>query len=145
MFSFSTTTQLVLNFALTQPHPMLSHRRQRPLVMLLVKLLTIHRMLVTAFQLIPSVGFAMHVAGAAAIIMQLLVLLRSLLVLGQILRSQSVTSAINCLALVAPSSFPLLNTELNLLLLFNCDYLILFVPISFLSRSFVVFLVTVYY
>ena len=48
--------------------------------------------------------------GAGAIIVLLLVLLHSLLVLArQILRSQNVASAINCLALVVPSS----NFELN--------------------------------
>ena len=60
-------------------------------------------------QLIHSVGFAMHVAGAGAIIVLLLVLLRSLLVLARrILRSQNVASTINCLVLVVlPSNFEL--------------------------------------
>ena len=67
-------------------------------------------MLVIALQLIHSVGFAMHVAGAGAIIVLLLVLLHSLLMLARrILRSQNVASAINCLALVVPLS----NFELN--------------------------------
>ena len=48
--------------------------------MLLVKSLAIHGMLVTALQLIHSVSFAMCVAGAGAIIVLLLILLRSLLV-----------------------------------------------------------------
>ena len=67
-------------------------------------------MLVIALQLIHSVGFAMHVAGAGAIIVLLLVLLHSLLMLARrILRSQNVASAINCLVLVVPPS----NFELN--------------------------------
>ena len=51
----------------------------------------------------------MHVAGAGAIIVLLLVLLRSLLVLARrILRSQNVASTINCLVLVVlPSNFEL--------------------------------------
>ena len=71
--------------------------------MLLVKSLAIHRMLVTALQLIHSVAFTMCVVGVGAIIVLLLVPLLSRLVLtSQILRSQNVTNAINCLGLVAP-------------------------------------------
>ena len=66
--------------------------------------------LVIALELIHSVGLAMHVAGAGAIIVLLLALLCSLLVLtGRILRSQNVISAIKCLALGVPLS----NFELN--------------------------------
>ena len=71
MFSFSPTIQLALKFALAQPHPVLSHPRQRPLVMLLVKSFAILGMLVLALQLIHSVSFTMHVAGAGAIIVLL--------------------------------------------------------------------------
>ena len=109
MFSSSTTIQLALKFALTQPHPMLSHPRQRPLVMLLVKSFAILGMLVIALQSIHSVGFATHVAGAGALIMLLLVLFRSLVLAHRILRSQSIATAINCLALVVTP----LSTELN--------------------------------
>ena len=78
--------------------------------MLPVKSFAILGTLVIALHLIRSVGFAMYVAGAGAIIVLLLVLLRSLLVLARrILRSQNVASAINCLALVVPLS----NVELN--------------------------------
>ena len=78
--------------------------------MLLVKSFAILGTLVIALQFIHSVGFAMHVAGAGTVIMLLLVLLCSLLLLAcRILRSQSVASAINCLALVVPPS----NIELN--------------------------------
>ena len=77
--------------------------------MLLVKLFAILRTLVIALQFIHSVGFAMHVAGAGAVIL-LLVLLHSLLVLARrIPRSQSIASAINCLAFIV---FPS-NIELN--------------------------------
>ena len=73
--------------------------------MLLVKSFAILGMLVIVFQSIHSVGFAMHVAGAGAVIVLRLVLLRSLLILAhRILRSQGVASAINCLALVVPPS-----------------------------------------
>ena len=110
MFSSSTTIQQVLKFALAQPHPVLSLPRQRPLAMLLVKSFANLGMLVIALQLIHSVGFAMYVVGAGALIVLLLVLLRSLLVVArQILRSQSVANAINCLALVVTQ----LNTKLN--------------------------------
>ena len=71
--------------------------------MLLVKSFAILGMPVIALQLIHSVSFTMHVhvAGAGALIVLLLVLLRSLLSLArQILRRQSVASAINCLAIV---------------------------------------------
>ena len=61
MFSSSTTLQLALKFGLAQLHPVLSHPRQRPLVMLLVKSFAILGTLVIALQLIHSVGFAMHV------------------------------------------------------------------------------------
>ena len=50
-----------------------------------------------------SVGFVMHVAGAGALIMLPLVLLRYLLVLARrILRSQNIPSAINSFALIVP-------------------------------------------
>jgi len=78
--------------------------------MLLVKSFTILGTLVITLQSIHSVGFAMHVAGAGSLIVLLLVLLHSLLVLAHwILRSQSVSSTFNCLALVVTPS----NTELN--------------------------------
>ena len=110
IFSSSTTIQPALKFALAQLHPVLSRPRQRPPVMLLVKSFAILGMLVTALQLIHSVGFAMLVVGAGALIALLLVLLRSRLVLARrILMSQSVASAINCLTLVVTQS----NTELN--------------------------------
>ena len=118
MLSSSTTIQLALKFALAQPHPVLSHPMQSPLVMLLVKSFAILRTLVIALQFIHSVGFAMHVAGAGAVIL-LLVLLHILLVVARrILRSQSIASAINCLAFVV---FPF-NIELNELLssFFSC-------------------------
>ena len=105
MFSFSTTIQLALKFALARLHPVLSHPRQRPLGMLLVESFAILGMLVIASQLIHSVGFAMHVAGVGALIGLPLVLLYHLLMLAhRILRSQSVASAINCFffALVIP-------------------------------------------
>ena len=71
--------------------------------MLPVKSFAIIGTLVIALQLIHSVCFAMHVAGAGAIIMLLLGLLRSLLVLAhQILRSQNVASAITVLLLLFP-------------------------------------------
>jgi len=76
----------------------------------LVKSFATLGMLVTALQSIHSVGFAMLVVGAGALIVLPLVLLRSLVVLArQILMSQSVASAINCLTLVVTQ----LNTELN--------------------------------
>ena len=60
-------------------------------------------MLLIALQLIHSVNFALHVAGAGALIMLPLVLLHQLLVLAcWILRSQSIASTINCFALVVP-------------------------------------------
>ena len=97
MFSSSTTIQLALKFALARLHPELSRPRQGPLVMLLVESFAILGMLVIALQLIHSVGFAMHVAGAGALIMLPLVLLHHLFVLAhRILRSQSAASAINC-------------------------------------------------
>ena len=78
--------------------------------MLLVKSFANLGMLVIALQLIHSVGFAMYVVGAGALIVLLLVLLRSLLVVArEILRSQNVANAINCLALVVTQ----LNTKLN--------------------------------
>ena len=71
--------------------------------MLLVKSFAILGMPVIVLQLIHSVGFAMHVAGAGALIVLLLVLLRHLLMLARrILRSQSVASAMNSFALVVP-------------------------------------------
>lgn len=77
--------------------------------MLPAKSFAILGMLVTALQLIHSVGFAMLVVGAGALIVLLLVLLRSRLALARrILMSQSVASAINCLTLVVTQS----NTEL---------------------------------
>lgn len=98
----STTIKLVLKFTLAQ-HQMFSRPRQRPLVMLLVKLCAIHGLLVTS----SSVDFAMCVAGNGTIIMLLLVLLCSLLVHARrMLRSQS---DITCLVLVIPP----LNTELK--------------------------------
>ena len=77
--------------------------------MLLVKSFAILGMLVIALQSIHSVDFAMHVAGAGALIMLLLVLFRSLVLAHRILRSQSIATAINCLALVVTP----LSTELN--------------------------------
>ena len=78
--------------------------------MLPVKSFAIPGTLVITLQLIHSVNFAMHVAGAGAIIVLLLALLRRLLVLARrILRNQNVASAINCLALVVPLS----NFKLN--------------------------------
>ena len=74
--------------------------------MLLVKSFAILGMLGIALQLIHSVSFAMHIAGAGAVIEVLLVLPRSPLVLT---RCQSVASAINCLALIVPAS----SIELN--------------------------------
>ena len=65
--------------------------------MLLVKSFAILGMLVIALQFIPSVCFAMHVAGAGAVIMLLLVLFCSLLILALFL------------ALIVPPS----NIELN--------------------------------
>ena len=71
--------------------------RQRPLVALLVKLFTILGMRVAALLSILAVDSAMHVAGAVAIIVQLLVLLYNQLVLTlRILRNQSAGNAINC-------------------------------------------------
>ena len=106
MFSSSTTIQLALKFTLAQPHPVLSCPRQRPLVMLLVKLFAILGTLVIALQLIHSVGFTMNVAGAGVVIVLILVLLCSLLVLScWFLKIQSIASTINCLAhVVSPSN-----------------------------------------
>ena len=76
--------------------------------MLLVKSFAILGMLVIALQLIYSVK--RNVVGARAVLVQVLVRLRSLLIIVvacQILRSQSVASGINCLAPVA------CNIELN--------------------------------
>ena len=71
--------------------------------MLLVKLFAILGMLVIALQLIHSVGFAMHVAGAGELFVLPLVLLHHLLVRARrILKSQIVAGAINCIALVVP-------------------------------------------
>ena len=71
--------------------------------MLLVKSFAILGTLVIALRLIHSVGFAMHVAGAGALIVLLLVPLPHLLVLThRILRSPSFTSATNGFALVVP-------------------------------------------
>ena len=110
MFTSSTTIQLALKFVLAKPHLVMSRPRQRPLVMLPVKSFAILGTLVIVLQLIHSVSFTMHVAGAGAIIVLLLVLLHSLLLLARrILTSQNVASAINCLALVVPLS----NFELN--------------------------------
>ena len=78
MFNSLITIQLALKFALAQPHLVLSCPRQRHPVMLPVKSVAILGMLVITMQLIHSVGFAMHVAGAGAIIVQLLVVLRSM-------------------------------------------------------------------
>ena len=108
--------------------------------MLLVKSFAILGTLVIALQLIHSVGFAMHVVGAGALVVLLLVLLRNLLVLARrILRSQSVASAINCFALVVPPFK--YRAELLLSFLAVSAYWMLFVPLPFLNRSFVVFLV----
>ena len=110
MFTSSTTIQLALKFVLAEPHLVMSRPRQRLLVMLPVKSFAILGTLVIVLQLIHSVSFTMHVAGAGAIIVLLLVLLHSLLLLARrILTSQNVASAINCLALVVPLS----NFELN--------------------------------
>ena len=91
MFSFLTTIQL---------HPVLSRPRPRPLVMLLVKSFAILVMLVVALQLIHSVGFAMCVAGVALMLLPLVLLHHQLVLACRILRSQSVTSAINCFLLL---------------------------------------------
>ena len=78
--------------------------------MLLVKSFATLGTLVIALQLIHSVGFAMHIVGAGAVIVLLLVLLPSLLVLTRwIPRSQNIASAINCHALIVVAS----NIELN--------------------------------
>ena len=72
----------MLKLAFTQLQPALSRPRQSLLVKLLVKSFAILGTPVIALQLIHSVSFAMHVAGAGALIMRLLVLLRHLLVLA---------------------------------------------------------------
>ena len=79
--------------------------------MLLVKSFAILGTLVIALQLIHSVGFTMHVAGAGALIVLLPVLLCHLLVLARgILWSPSVASTTNSFALVVPHT---INIELN--------------------------------
>ena len=77
--------------------------------MLPVKSFAILGPLVIALQLIHSVGFAMHVAGAGAITVLLLVLLCSLLVLTrQILRSQTSQAPLTVLLLLF--SYPILSS-----------------------------------
>ena len=71
--------------------------------MLLVKSFAILGTLVIALQLIHSVGFAMHVAGAGALTVLLLVLLLHLLMRARrILKSPSVSSATTVLLLLFP-------------------------------------------
>ena len=99
MSSYSAIIQLALKFVLVQLQPIQSTPRQRTLVALLVKLFAILGMWVVASLSILAVDSAMHVAGAVAIIVLLLVLPCNQLVLTlRILRNQSAGNAINCFA-----------------------------------------------
>ena len=75
--------------------------------MLPVKSFAILGPLIIALQLIHSVGFAMHVAGAGAIIVLLLVLLCSLVLTHRILRSQTSQAPLTVLLLLL--SYPILS------------------------------------
>ena len=102
----------MLKSALVLLLSVLSRPRQRFLVTLQVKSFAIRGMLVGASQSIFSVGFAIHVTGAEAIIVLLLVHLHSLLILAlRILRNQSAASAINCLRCLGPQPHLIYTVE----------------------------------
>ena len=145
MFSYPTTIQPALKFVLALLQPIHSPPSKRPPAAPLIKLFAVLGKWVAASLSILAVDSAMHVAGAVAITVLLLVLLCNQLVFTlRILRNQGAGNAINCCAFVVFQwAFHLLfasTFESVLLLGLSCSILFLKVGFTIIMLLFLLFL-----